>query len=81
MVEFLVAHGANVNQADIDGETPLLKAASSGHLDAVSFLVVHGADVNHADSYGETPLSVARNETIRDYLLAHGARFKPPQQP
>lgn len=63
----LVQHGANVNAADIAGNTPLMYLISSGYtmysfnsaMYAVKFLVSHGADVNHQNNVGETPLMLA----------------------
>ena len=63
----LVQHGANVNAADIAGNTPLMYLISSGYnmysfnsaMYAVNFLVSHGADVNHQNNVGETPLMLA----------------------
>lgn len=63
----LVQHGANVNAADIAGNTPLMYLISSGYtmysfnsaMYAVNFLVSHGADVNHQNNVGQTPLMLA----------------------
>lgn len=44
---------ANVEDRGIKGEcTPLMEAASAGHLDIVRLLVVHGADVNGQSTSG-----------------------------
>lgn len=44
---------ANVEDRGIKGEcTPLMEAASSGHIDIVRLLVAHGADVNAQSSSG-----------------------------
>lgn len=44
---------ANVEDRGIKGEcTPLMEAASAGHLDIVRLLVAHGADVNAQSSSG-----------------------------
>ena len=39
--------------------TPLMEAASSGHLEIVKLLISHGADVNAQSSSGNTPLMYA----------------------
>ena len=45
---------ANVEDRGIKGEcTPLMEAASAGHLDIVKLLVKHGADVNAQSTSGE----------------------------
>jgi hypothetical protein len=52
--------GANVNQADADGCTPLFMAALEGHLELVRCLGKElGADVNQPDRYGCSPLYIA----------------------
>ncbi|MBR5888324.1 MAG: ankyrin repeat domain-containing protein [Akkermansia sp.] len=46
LVKLLIAAGADVNQADILGETPLHNAAIFGHAECVKLLLAAGADVN-----------------------------------
>jgi serine/threonine-protein phosphatase 6 regulatory ankyrin repeat subunit B len=76
VVRELLEHGANVNTADNEGETPLHIAGWEGHVEVVQELLEHGANVNTADIYGRTPLHVAvwkgRAEVVRE-LLEHGA--------
>lgn len=40
---------------DLNGYTPLLKAAAIGRLDMVKKLVDSGVDPRHTDPYGNTP--------------------------
>jgi ankyrin repeat protein len=72
-----IGRGANVNQTDLSGSTPLHSAAWRGDLAMAALLVEQGARVNHADSRsGETPLhSAARGNQpgMVKYLLDHGA--------
>ena len=46
VVQALIAAGANVNQQNNNGWTPLHCAASNGHQAVVQALIVAGADVN-----------------------------------
>jgi len=83
MVNFLLAHGIDVNLQDKEyGRAPLHEAALDGKLDMVRLLVRAGARVNIADTEGMTPLHHAvlgENPTaalpVISYLLAHGARI------
>lgn len=61
----LLDAGANINDRDTDGLTPLHLAVSQfiteaggmvAHPEIVAFLLAHGADVNAADKKGETAL-------------------------
>jgi ankyrin repeat protein len=77
MVELLLKHGANVNQADGVGTTPLMMAAAAGNADVVKVLLDHGADVNAKEHSNEqTALMFAANldrAEVISVLLAHGA--------
>jgi TonB family protein len=57
----LLAHGADFNQADNAGKTPLFFASKSGSLLAniVIELLKRGADPNRADNEGIAPLMIA----------------------
>lgn len=64
-IEFMVKHGADINKADSEGNTPLI-IASSKELDKgedlIKCLIDNGADINKADSKGNTPLIVASSK-------------------
>jgi len=45
-VEALIAEGADINQRDSSGNTPLIKAISFGHFDVAKDLIDKGADIN-----------------------------------
>lgn len=50
---------ANVEDRGIKGEcTPLMEAASAGHLDIVRLLVAHGADVNAQSTSGNSFIKI-----------------------
>jgi ankyrin repeat protein len=59
IIDYLVNCGANVNDKNLTGVTPLAKAVESGRPDALSTvqtLLRHRADTNIADDNGNTPL-------------------------
>lgn len=58
-VRALIAAGANVTKASVDGSSPLLVAVQNGHYDVASFLLDHGANPNEANLKGWTPLYLA----------------------
>jgi ankyrin repeat protein len=59
VVEFLLAHKAEVNAKDTIGGTPLYYASKYGQKDVVDFLLAHKADVDATNNNGETPLHAA----------------------
>ena len=72
-LEVLAAAGADLNQPDAVGRTPLAIAVRAEAADLVTFLLAHGAEVNRPDSAGVTPLLAAKNRRIQLELLAAGA--------
>jgi ankyrin repeat protein len=48
----LIQAGANVNFADVDGTTVLLRAIANAHYDTAAVLLEHGADPNLVDNAG-----------------------------
>jgi hypothetical protein len=47
--EYLIAQGAHHDRADVEGRTPLMKAAAHGHYDTFQLLVEKGADLSCSD--------------------------------
>ena len=45
IVEYLISHGADVNQSNTHGVSPVWITSKSGHLSTVKYLISHGADV------------------------------------
>jgi ankyrin repeat protein len=77
-VDGYLAAGANVNEPDKHGATPLINAAQFGNLDLMRRLVERGALVNAADGLGNSALDyLVSGETYKNeavaFLLAHGA--------
>jgi hypothetical protein len=75
-VQQLLDLGAEVNAADIDGETPLHCAVRMGLKETVRQLLERGADPNAKALYGNTPLHLAARSGAREIvhvLLAAGA--------
>lgn len=78
VIERLIAAGANVSAVVLGDETALINASRSGSLDNVRTLVNHGADVNLTVTtelgVRRSPLNQAKARSVRDYLIAQGAR-------
>ena len=76
-IKQLLQSGADVNKADMKGETPLYWAALYGHTECVKLLLAApGIDVNMADKWGYTPLYGAaffsHTEIVKLLLAAPG---------
>lgn len=56
----LVEGGRDVNQADLDGATPIMHAAIEGHYAVCRYLIEHGADLSLRDNDGESLWDLAR---------------------
>ncbi len=61
-VRKMIANGANVNETDKEGSTPLHAAAYHGYADVMEALLDAGAKVDARDVYGFTPLHAAARE-------------------
>eukprot|EP00079_Xenopus_tropicalis_P016909 XP_004916289.1 PREDICTED: protein phosphatase 1 regulatory subunit 12C isoform X4 [Xenopus tropicalis] len=74
VVEFLVNHGANVNQADNEGWTPLHVAASCGYMEIAEYLLKHSANIAAVNSDGDVPLDIAEDDCMENLLRAEIAK-------
>jgi len=51
-----LSQGANVNASNLHGSTPLMHAASCGHVEVVRILLAAGADLNASVRLSHRPL-------------------------
>ncbi len=75
-VRYLLAHGAQTNSFDGEGNTPLVNATRFGFFTVAEYLAAHKADTNLADHSSWTPLMYAAwgdDPKLEKMLLAHGA--------
>ncbi len=77
LLSLLITAGADVNEADKYGMTPLRAAACNGHTECVRLLLAApGIDVNKADKEGKPPLYTAAfwgyTECVQHLLAAPG---------
>jgi ankyrin repeat protein len=68
-VRILLRHGANVNQADAYGNTPLHLAASKGQVKMCRMLIEFGAKKDRQNKDESTPEDVAEMENHRAVLM------------
>jgi len=76
MIDILAGAGANLNQKDDRGSSPIVQASSYGNAAVVKKLIERGANINDTDSDGRTPLMEAMNSGDLDkvkVLIAAGA--------
>lgn len=77
VVRYLLEHGADPNQAAINGATPLMQAVRNFNVESVKVLIAHGAGVNTQDARDQTALLGAVGYGFPDMvtvLLDHGAQ-------
>jgi serine/threonine-protein phosphatase 6 regulatory ankyrin repeat subunit B len=69
-VSFLIQKGANVNEKDDNGATPLHMAARQGNSGIAGILISKGAKVREKDKKGKMPLDYAdsNDKVMRDLL-------------
>lgn len=76
----LIALGADVNESDCNGVTPLWLAAQQGNYEAAKILIEHGANLESRDRFGNSPLlravfhyKQAKDDRLIKLLLDAGA--------
>ncbi|KAJ1529125.1 hypothetical protein HK096_009136, partial [Nowakowskiella sp. JEL0078] len=76
LIQFAIDHGANVNIADINGDTPIHVASAAGDLGYVNSLLSANASVTQRNCGGCTPLHCAATSGSAEIvvqLLKNGA--------
>ncbi len=80
IVKFLISIGADINAISEDRHnTPIMDAASTGHLDLVKLLVKEDANLECQSKNGQTALILAvgnGDEDVSNYLLSVGADYE-----
>ena len=67
-VQYLVAHGANLEIRDQQGDTPLLIAIRRGNHKLVRHLLDAGADATVKDARGRSALTIAKGTGLQDIV-------------
>jgi ankyrin repeat protein len=87
VVKWLIGKGADVNRADKNGTTPLMKAAKANNGKAIEVPLAHKADVNLKDKNGSTALDLIgkgkRNKAaalLKQAGARHGVTTAPTEQ-
>lgn len=79
IVAELLKHGANMNAADFEGNTPFMFACSNGHFKIAQMLLKHDVRVNPRNKQGSTAFILAcmmgRTKIVK-LLLSHGADYR-----
>lgn len=74
--KLLLAHGANCNERDMDGATPLLLALRERNMKYVQLLLDYGADPSVVDKHGKTALHYAAGNELEadvvEFVLSLG---------
>jgi ankyrin repeat protein len=68
IVAYLVQQGTDVNASNLDGETPLIRAAMYGRYDVARVLMKSRVDVNTRDRRGETARDYACRGRLGDIV-------------
>ena len=75
-MKYLIAHGADVDERNVYGETPLHWCCKEGNIEIAKLLIENGCDIKTKDCDGNTPLHWAaeyNQHEIVSYLLSLNA--------
>jgi len=67
ITQVLLDNGASCEMYDNEGDTPLIKAVTSGYYQIVELLLVRGANINAQNELGNTALHVAATANTDRY--------------
>jgi ankyrin repeat protein len=76
VMTFLIESGANVNDKDQIGQTPLIVATQHGCKKLVEILISAGADIHERNEFGQNAIITAAQENqleIAKFLIESGA--------
>jgi len=76
---FFLTNGADINEKNESGCTPLHSISFQGHLPTVEYLCEHGSNVNEKNQAGLTPLHIASREghlPVVEYIYEHGSNLR-----
>lgn len=69
-MKVLLKAGANIEDHNENGHTPLMEAASAGHVEVARVLLEYGAGINtHSNEFKESALTLACYKGIVSYIL------------
>lgn len=74
----LIELGANPNERDWRGWTPLLCAVENEHLEIIKLLLVKGAEINVSSDMGYSPLHMAVDIAIDETIQSGGKQGDEP---
>ena len=69
-LQMLLNAGADVNKAESDGHTAIMRACHHGRLGHVRLLLQHGANIDVANKSGETALDIAAKRGHEEVVMA-----------
>ncbi|OHS98826.1 hypothetical protein TRFO_01897 [Tritrichomonas foetus] len=79
ILQMLLDKGANIENTNFDGETPLFSAIRNGNFSAAEALINKKADVNVVNKGGNTPIQISimlHQEDIAKLLIKNNADFR-----